>query len=178
MTLSRERPDTCLRRHRRHGRHSARKSKKPRQRALFPSTGSFVACPASVARRTDDPAGGKCGKCSPFSALSALSAVPHLPHVAVPASMRLLVEVIADAIKEDGESITPVPDEPFVKAGPESAIRARYYAGIAETAKEGEDPKTLAARQRKSFNRAIKGTIDRKIAKAANWFGERWIWLP
>ncbi len=96
----------------------------------------------------------------------------------VPAALRLLMETAALAIEEAGEEIRPFANGPIVRAAPETAMRRRYYAKIAETADEGENQKALGERQRKAFGRAIKTALDRKLIIAAPWKDERWLWLP
>jgi hypothetical protein len=95
----------------------------------------------------------------------------------VPASHRMLVDAIKEAIAQAGQEIRPYADGPFVHASPDSAIRVRYYARLAEIPDEGGNSKALAERRRKSFNRSIKGILDRKIANAVEHKGDRWIWL-
>jgi hypothetical protein len=63
-----------------------------------------------------------------------------------PASLRLLMDVIRAAIDEAGKTIRPIHDGPLVNAAPDKAVRARYYARMAERAENGEDPGKLADR--------------------------------
>jgi hypothetical protein len=90
----------------------------------------------------------------------------------VPPSMRMLMEVTGAAIDDAGKSIKPFHDGPLVKSAPETAIRSRFDARVAERAEPDEDPEKLADRQRKNFRNAIKAAIE-----AGSWNGERWIWI-
>jgi hypothetical protein len=97
----------------------------------------------------------------------------------IPASKRMLMEVVNASIEEAGKPISPWGDRGTrVQAAPDGAVRTRYYARIAEKAEDGEDSKKLADRQRKSFNLAVKDAVSQKILMAMELDGERWIWLP
>lgn len=95
-----------------------------------------------------------------------------------PASARLLMEVVAQAIDEDGETFKPFRDGPTVRGVIEDTVRDRYYARIADKAVPDDTPKKLAERQRKEFGRAIKRELDAKRLVAANLKGRRCLWLP
>ena len=94
----------------------------------------------------------------------------------IPPSMRMLMDAVADAIADVGQSIRPIHDGPVVTAVSEKAIRLRFDARLAERAEPDEDPEKLIDRQRKNFRNAIKSAIDRKAIMAAPWNGDRWIW--
>lgn len=94
----------------------------------------------------------------------------------IPASQRLLMEVVAQAIDEAGEPFHPFPDGPFVRAVSDEAVRERYYARIVE--KPDDTPKKLADRRRQAFNTAIKSNLDAKRLVAGEKAGGRVLWLP
>lgn len=94
----------------------------------------------------------------------------------IPPCMRMLMDVVASAIEEAGQSIRPFHDGPVVIAAPERAVRARFDARVAERAEADEDRKKLADRKRTNFRNAIKTAIDREALMAGEWNGERWIW--
>lgn len=94
----------------------------------------------------------------------------------VPPVMRLLMEVVDETISETGQPIRPFLDGTVVQAAPDDAIRARYYARIAEQPKGQDTPDKLADRQRKNFNNAIANAIKRKAIAAAQYNGGRWLW--
>lgn len=96
----------------------------------------------------------------------------------VPASHRLFMETVAHAIDEAGEGFQSFPDGPVVQAVSEEIVRRRYYDRIAEMPKDGDTPETMAERQRKAFNRAIKANLDAKRLVAGTRNGERVLWLP
>jgi AAA domain len=96
----------------------------------------------------------------------------------VPPSRRLLSEIIAQAIDESGETFRPFPDGPLVQGVYDEHVRDRYYAAVAEKADPSDDPNTVAERQRKAFNRAVKAEIDAKRLMAKGDKGRRLLWLP
>jgi hypothetical protein len=78
------------------------------------------------------------------------AAAPPKPK-SIPASMRLLISVVQQAIIESEEApFRPFADGPLVKAVSDDVVRRRYYLRMAEKAEPGEDPKKLAERQRKA----------------------------
>jgi hypothetical protein len=93
----------------------------------------------------------------------------------VPPTMRLLMDVVNAAILESGQLIRPFHDEPPVKAVPDSAIRVRYYARVAEKAQPDDEPKRLSARQRKNFDNSVRAALNRQPIIAGEWNGDRWI---
>ena len=97
----------------------------------------------------------------------------------VPGSRRMLMDVIALAIDENGKDIRPFGlTGPQVRAVADSRIRERYFARIAEKAAPGEDERRLYDRQLKSFNRSVKAAIDAKTVVAGEHEGERFVWKP
>lgn len=96
----------------------------------------------------------------------------------VPASQRLLMDTVAQAIDEAGEMFRPFADGPPVKAVEDGIVRERYYARIAERAGSDEDEKTVANRQRQAFNRSIAAVLKAERLVAAEHNGERLLWLP
>lgn len=101
------------------------------------------------------------------------------PSKPVPRSQRLLMDVVGVALDEAGEDFRPfAASGPLVRAVPDSAIRTRYYARIAEQAEPGEDKGTLIERQGKAFRRSIKLALEAKTLCAKERSGERLVWLP
>ena len=96
----------------------------------------------------------------------------------VPPSLRLLIEVVAQAEDAAGETLQPWPDGPLVKAVNDDEVRLRYYARIAEQAGRDDDPKKLAARQRQAFRRSVKSALDQKLLVAVLQSGIRFLRLP
>jgi len=97
---------------------------------------------------------------------------------AVPRQQRLLIDVVANALAEAGETIRPFGiTGPLIAAVPESAARTRYYARIAEQAEPGEDKRALYDRQKKAFKRAIEPALKSKILLACEVDGTRFLWL-
>jgi len=97
----------------------------------------------------------------------------------VPKSLRLLMDVVAQALDEAGSEIRAFGgDGPKVRAVAERHIRKLYFDRIAEQADSDEDADKLYDRQRVSFKRAIKSAIDAKLLVADECGGERVIWLP
>ncbi|WP_400769350.1 AAA family ATPase [Methylosinus sporium] len=96
----------------------------------------------------------------------------------IPASQRLFMEVVAQAIDEAGKRIRPSSEWPIVSAVSEEIVRERYYERIAETPQPDDTPEKLAERQRKGFNRAAKAAIDARRLLASLKNGERVLWLP
>ena len=98
---------------------------------------------------------------------------------AVPKSLRLLMDVVADSLSEFGVDIQVFGlSGPKVRAVAERHIRQRYFDRVAEKADPDEDADKLYDRRRVSFKRAIKLTIDAKLLIADDHKGERFIWLP
>jgi hypothetical protein len=96
----------------------------------------------------------------------------------IPRAQRLLMDMVALALDEAGETFRPFADGPLVRAVAESAARSRYYARIAEQAEPGEDKRTILERQGKGFRRAIEAALKSTILVAKERNGERWLWLP
>jgi hypothetical protein len=94
----------------------------------------------------------------------------------IPASQRLLMDCVAQAISEAGKPTRPFSDGPEVRAVDAEDIRRRYYARVAEQPKEDETKDQLAERQRKAFYRSLKSAIDAKHIVAAERDGQRLIW--
>jgi len=105
-------------------------------------------------------------------------AAPSKPK-SIPASMRLLISVVQQAITESEDApFKPFADGPLVKAVSDDVVRRRYYSRMAEKAEPDEDPKKLGERQRKAFGDAVKGAIKREILMACTKDGVRVLWLP
>jgi hypothetical protein len=101
------------------------------------------------------------------------------PQSRVPSSSRLLMEVIAQAIEEVGETFRPFgKDGPLVRGVADDLVRDRYYDRIAEKADPNDDPKKLAARRRQAFGRALKAELDAKRLIAAEYGEKRFLWAP
>jgi hypothetical protein len=97
----------------------------------------------------------------------------------VPASQRLLSDIIAGALDEVGETVTTFGAVgPTVRAVFDEAVRQRHYTAIAEKAVPGEDPNKVADRQRQAFNRSIKAMLDAKRLVAREVQGRRMLWFP
>lgn len=97
----------------------------------------------------------------------------------VPASQRLLMACVQDAIEEAGETFRPFGgDGPQVRGVRDSDLRRKYFDRLADTAQVDEDPRRLSERQRKSFNRAIESALKSQALIACTRKGERWSWLP
>ncbi|HLH49879.1 MAG TPA: AAA family ATPase [Roseiarcus sp.] len=92
-----------------------------------------------------------------------------------PASLRLLMDCVAEAIGESGKN-HQIPNGPMVCAVAEQKIRDVYRARIAERAESDEDAGKLFERQRKSFRRAIESALKTRALAAADQNGERIIW--
>ena len=107
-----------------------------------------------------------------------LGAAKGVSEKKVPPSLRLLIEVVAQAEDAAGETLQPWPDGPLVKAVNDDEVRRRYYARIAEQAGRDDDPKKLAARQRQAFRRSVKSALDAKLLIATLQNGIRLLWLP
>jgi AAA domain-containing protein len=90
----------------------------------------------------------------------------------------LLTEMVQLAVEEAGQDIHGIGNGPMVRAAKDEAVRTRYYIRVAEKADPGEDPKPLAERQRKSFNRAVEAAVVAKEVMARVEGGERFLWLP
>ncbi len=99
------------------------------------------------------------------------------PTKPIPRRQRLLMDVIAEAIVEIGESIRPSADAPLVRAVPDEAVRERLYARIAEKPRSRETPARLAERQRKTFNETIRSALEAKTLAAIELNGKRFIWI-
>jgi hypothetical protein len=98
------------------------------------------------------------------------------PTRAISKRQRLLMEVVEQAIDEAGKDIRSFANGPMVRAVADGIVRERLYARIAEQAESGETAGTLAERQRKHFNDAIKATLEAKILGALEQNGERFLW--
>ena len=98
------------------------------------------------------------------------------PTKSISKRQRLLMEVMEQAIKEDGKDIRSFSNGTIVRAVADGIVRERLYARIAEQAEPGQSPGLLAERQRKHFNDAIKATLEAKILGAVEQNGERFLW--
>ena len=96
----------------------------------------------------------------------------------VPATQRLLMSVVTEAIDATGKHIKPFADGPLVHAAPESRVRDLYFARIAERAEDDEDEGKLYNRQRMSFKRAVESALKSETLIASDKEGERHLWLP
>ena len=103
-------------------------------------------------------------------------AKPKAKPKTVTPKQRLLIDCINDRLDLVGETIQPFADGPQVRAVCDSKVRSEYYRRIAEQAGEGENPRTLAERQRKEFGRSVKALLDNKTIAAANLQGRRLLW--
>jgi hypothetical protein len=95
----------------------------------------------------------------------------------IPASQRLLMEVLREALGDASEMIRPFANAAAVCVAAESNVRRRYYARVAETPKADDTPEKLAERQKKNFGSAVKKLIDAKIVGAVAGDGERFLWI-
>ncbi len=96
----------------------------------------------------------------------------------IPRANRLLFDVLAQAIGEAGEYFKPYPDGPTIHGVAEAVVRARYYERMADTPIAGEDPKQTANTRRRNFRRAVDRTLNDRTVAAADWNGERFLWVP
>jgi hypothetical protein len=98
----------------------------------------------------------------------------------IPRAQRQLISVITQALSEDetAKTIRPFNDGPLVRAVSDEAVRSRYYARIAEKARDDEDPQKLTNRQRQAFYTAIKDALKATILMACEQDGTRYLWLP
>lgn len=97
----------------------------------------------------------------------------------IPKSLRLLMDVVAEALSESGIEIQAFgASGPKVRAVAESHIRKRYFDRLAEQAEPDEDKGKLYDRQRQAFRRAIKSALDARNLVAEDKNGERFLWLP
>jgi AAA domain len=99
------------------------------------------------------------------------------PAKPVPRQQRLLMTVVDAAIDEAGFDFKPFAAGPVVRAVPESVVRERYYARIAEP-KDNEDERKAYNRKHHAWKRQLKSAIDAKALMAALKDGERAIWKP
>jgi hypothetical protein len=98
---------------------------------------------------------------------------------AVPASQRLLADLITQAIDEIGEAIQPHgASGPTLRAVFDERVRDRLYAALAEMADPNDDPDKLAERKRRAFNRSIAELLKAKRLFANEVRGRRMLWLP
>ena len=88
---------------------------------------------------------------------------------AIPASERLLFEVIREALRDVGQDVQQLADVPPVRAVSDEAVRRRYFSRIAEKREPGDDPKKFAERHRKAFNRAFEAALKAKRLIAADY---------
>jgi hypothetical protein len=101
------------------------------------------------------------------------------PSKRVPAGLRLLMDVVAFALDENGAELRPIGTAgPQVRAVADSHIRDLYFAKVAEKAAPDEDECKLYDRQLKAFNRSLKSAIDAKTLIAGDHKGERFVWQP
>jgi hypothetical protein len=56
-------------------------------------------------------------------------------------------------------------------------VRERFYERVAENAESDEDPRKLAERQRKAFQRAVNAMIEQNEIDAAKIEARRFFWL-
>ncbi len=97
----------------------------------------------------------------------------------VPASQRLLMACVVDAIEEAGESFRPFgASGPLVRGVADSIVRERLYQRIAETSDPSEDMDKVAERQRKAFNRSLADALKAERVMAVERGGRRFVWLP
>ena len=107
------------------------------------------------------------------------SAAKVAPAKRVPASRRLLMDVVGLALDEKGADIRPFGlAGPQVRAVADSHIRERYFARVAEKAAPDEEEGKLYDRQLKGFNRSLKAAIDDRSLVAGDHQGERFVWQP
>jgi hypothetical protein len=95
-----------------------------------------------------------------------------------PASARLLMEVVAQAVDEAGETFRPWSDGPPVRGVDDDQVRRRLYERIAEQAGPDDDATKLGERQRRAFNRSIEVALKSKLLAAVNRDGTRFVWQP
>jgi AAA domain len=96
----------------------------------------------------------------------------------IPKSLRLLMEVVEQAIEEAGRDLRSFANGPTVRAVDAEAVRRRYAARIAEQAGPEEDPKMVHERGRKAFLRAIETALKAKELMARAQGDTRFLWLP
>jgi RecA/RadA recombinase len=100
------------------------------------------------------------------------------PSKSIPRTRRLVMDMVTAAIEEAGEDVQSFAGGPIVRAVSDDAVRARYYARIAEQATPDEDPHKMAERQRRGFNRTINAALNAKDLMAKERDGARLLWLP
>lgn len=96
----------------------------------------------------------------------------------VPASQRLFMDVVAQALDEAGEPFELSSEGRIIVAVNDETVREKYYARIAEKPRPDDTPKRLADRQRQAFNAAVKANLNAKRIVAGSRKGERLLWLP
>jgi hypothetical protein len=103
---------------------------------------------------------------------------PSTATKAIPRSQRLLMTIIREAIEESGITFKPFADGPAVSGVKDEIVRNRLYLKIAEKADPDDDPLKVANRKRQAFNRAIAAEIKAKALLAAEYKGDRILWVP
>jgi hypothetical protein len=87
-------------------------------------------------------------------------ATKSAPARTIPASRRLLMSVLKNALIDHGILCRPLTNGPEVRAVAERHVRVEYFKGIAEDARADEGADKLYDRQDKSFRRAAKSALD------------------
>ena len=105
-------------------------------------------------------------------------ATKSAPAKTIPASLRLLLSVLKNALLDTGIHFRPFANGPEVHAVAERHVRVSYFKSIAEKARADEDASTLYDRQDKSFRRAAKSALGGQTLVAAEHERERFFWLP
>ena len=96
----------------------------------------------------------------------------------VPPSLRLLIEVVAQAEDEAGETLQPWPDGPLVRAVNDDEVRRRYYARIAEQAGRDDDRRNWPPGSGKPSGGASNLHSTQKLLVAMLQSGIRFLRLP
>ena len=91
---------------------------------------------------------------------------------AAPASERLLMEMVQQAMLDAGRDLRPFADGPAVRAVSEDAVRSLYYDRLAEKATPGEDAERFASRRQKAFRRTLNSAIKAKRLCVKEYQGE------
>jgi AAA domain len=120
----------------------------------------------------------------PITTLAVMSAVERevepkkADKGSVPASERLLKDMVEQAMIDAGVECHPLPNGPKIKVVTEDAVRKRYYARMAERAEPGEGQEKVDARQKKAFRRSLDSALKAKRLIAADQAGQTVIWFP
>lgn len=96
----------------------------------------------------------------------------------LPEMSRLLINAIKSCVTDHGEAFSPDDSAAEVRGVCDEVVRREYYNRVAEKAHPDDDPVKLEERQRKSFNRAIKGLLDRGTIHAHDRGGQRYLSFP